>query len=298
MDPRTPAPPDDLEAALHLEVLRPDTYRGRSPSSRWPRIFGGLVVGQALAAMHRTVAERGAHSFHAYFVLPGDPALPVDYAVERIRDGGSFTTRRCVASQEDRPIFTATASFQRPEDGLGHAAAIPDVPAPEALPDEAEILARFGHAIPSPALRYLRWPRPIELRPVDPPAFLRLRPPASGAGQAVWMRCRRPLPDDPALWTAALGYLSDMTLLDASLLRHGRSVFDPDLQVASLDHALWFHAPCRPDDWLLYVEDAPWAGSGRALVRGQIFSRQGTLVASVAQEGLIRLRPPRDLPKE
>ncbi len=287
--------PRDLNAILDLEPIERTIFRGRSPQVGWQRVFGGLVIAQALVAAGRTVEGRPPHSLHGYFLLPGDPAVPIVYEVERLRDGGSFTTRSCAAIQHGRPIFSLTASFQACETGLDHAAAMPDVPPPEALPDEAEIMRRHADRMPAAVRRYFERQRPIEMRPTDLGQFLRVG--AAGPhprAQAIWMRISAPLPDDPCVQAAALAYLSDMTLLDTALIAHGRSVFDPDLQVASLDHALWFHRPVRTDDWLLYAEDSPNASGGRGFTRGQLFSRDGQLVASVAQEGLIRRRAAQD----
>ncbi len=284
---------EDLLSILDLEPIEQDIFRGRSPQVGWQRIFGGLVIAQALVAASRTVRGRAPHSLHGYFMLPGDPSVPIVYKVDRLRDGGSFTTRACVAIQHGRPIFSLSASFHGDERGFDHAAAMPDVPPPEALPSEHEIKERYGQQMPEPVRVYFERDRPIELRPVDPLRFTAR--PVSGAlprVQNIWMRTTGPLPDDPAVHAAVLAYLSDMTLLDTALIAHGRSVFDRDLQVASLDHALWFHRPCRADEWLLYAEDSPSASGARGFTRGQIFSRDGVLAASVAQEGLIRPRSP------
>ena len=282
----------DLVAVLDVAPEGADRFRGRSPAVGWRRIFGGLVVAQALVAMQRTVPARPAHSLHGYFILPGDPEVPILYAVERLRDGGSFSTRRCVASQHGRTIFALSASFHTDEpEALDHAAAMPDVPDPEALPSPADI--RSGRAGPMPAAvrAYFGRDGSIELRPADRDRFA---PPVAGearpARQAVWMRVAAPLPDDPALHRAMLAYMSDMTLLDTALVPHGRSVFDADIQAASLDHALWFHRPPRADEWLLYAEDSPSASGARGFARGAFFDRSGRLVASAAQEGLIRRR--------
>ncbi len=281
----------DLSAILDLEPIEQTIFRGRSPQVGWQRVFGGLVIAQALVAAGRTVAGRPPHSLHGYFLLPGDPSVPIVYEVDRLRDGGSFTTRSRVAVQHGRPIFSLTASFQAVETGFDHAAVMPNVPQPEALADETEIMRRHADRMPAAVRRYFERRRPIEMRPTDVGQFLRV-----GAAephpraQAIWMRILAPLPDDPCVQAAALAYMSDMTLLDTALIAHGRSVFDPDLQVASLDHALWFHRPVRAGDWLLYAEDSPNASGGRGLTRGQLFTRDGVLVASVAQEGLIRRR--------
>ena len=282
---------DDLVSILDLETLEPSLFRGRSPDVGWHRIFGGLVVAQAVVAATRTVADRPIHSLHGYFLRPGDPAASLLYEVSRLRDGGSFTTRQCTARQHGEAIFCLSASFHRPEAGFDHAATMPDVPPPDSLPDEADMLRRIAPHLPAAVRRAFERERPLELRPVDIERFVRAGTPGPHPRhQAVWIRTRSRLPDDASLHAAVLAYLSDMTLLDTVLIAHGRSVFEPDLQVASLDHALWFHRACRPDEWLLYAEDSPNASGARGLARGQIFSRDGRLVASVAQEGLVRVR--------
>ncbi|MCJ2014888.1 acyl-CoA thioesterase II [Methylobacterium sp. J-076] len=279
----------ELIAILDLERLETDLFRGQNPKTGWRRVFGGQVVAQALVAATRTVpADRPVHSLHAYFLLPGDPRVPIVYEVERLRDGHSFTTRRVKAIQNGRAIFATTVSFQIVEDGFTHLPAMPPVPGPEGLPGAREIAAAAGLALPEAIAAYFARPRPIELRPVD------LRRYRSGEGREpvfnVWLRAAASLPDDDALHRAVLAYASDMTLLDVSLIPHGRSVFDPQVQAASLDHALWFHGPVKADAWLLYAQDSPAAAGARGFARGQIFDRDGRLVASVAQEGLIRPR--------
>lgn len=281
----------DLVARLDLAPDGADRFTGHSPTLGWRRIFGGLVVAQALVAMARTAGGRPVHSLHGYFVLPGDPAEPIGYAVERLRDGGSFTTRRCVASQHGRPIFAMSASFHAPEPhALDHAEPMPDAPAPETLPSPAEMRSGSVPALPPGVRAYLGRDTPIELRPVDAARFGRRPPGPYPARQAVWMRAAGPLPDEPGLHAAVLAYMSDMTLLDTALVAHGRSVFDPDIQGASLDHAIWFHRPVRADAWLLYVEDSPSASGALGFARGSVFDRSGVLVASTAQEGLVRRR--------
>ena len=283
----------DLVDVLDLDATGADLYRGASPATDHGRIFGGLVIAQALVAMGRTVEDRPVHSLHGYFMLPGDPAEVIAYAVERMRDGGSFSTRRCVASQRGRPIFAMSGSFHRPEpDAFDHSAAMPRVPAPEDLPSREDIRAGRGPELPAPILRYLARDTPIELRPTDRGERFTARVGHRAESQAVWMRTSGALPDDPALHAAVLSYMSDMTLLDTALVPHGRSVFDPDIQAASLDHSLWFHGPFRADDWLLYAEDSPSASGGRGFARGHIFDRGGRLVASAAQEGVVRRRRP------
>lgn len=280
-------PVADLATILDLEQLEHNLYRGVSPETGWQRVFGGLVIAQALSAALRTVEDRLAHSLHAYFLLPGDPEAPIVYEVDRIRDGGSFATRRVVAIQHGRSIFSMGASFHKEEPGLSHQVAMPDVPPPEELPSEKDLKAQFIDRVPENVRRYWQRERPVELRPVDLSHYIskRKREPT----QQIWFRALGRLPDDPAAHQCALGYASDMTLLDTSLTAHGRSFFDKDLQLASLDHALWFHRPFRADDWLLYSQDSPSSSGGRGFNRGLIFARDGTLIASVAQEGLIRV---------
>ena len=281
----------DLLDILQLETIEENIFRGRSPQVGWQRVFGGLVISQALVAASQTVTDRPPHSLHGYFMLPGDPATPIIYEVERLRDGRSFATRRCTAIQHGQPIFTLAASFQTEEPGLDHALTMPDVPRPEDLPTEVELVRRFGARLPEAVRRYFERERPLELRPVD---LTRYGPQVGSAApdpiQRIWMRVTGPLGDDPAIHRAALAYMSDMTLLDTALVPHRRSLFDPSLQVASLDHALWFHRTFRADDWLLYAQDSPSSGGARGLTRGLIYAQDGTLVASVAQEGLIRER--------
>lgn len=277
-----------LMSTLTLEQVGSDVFRGVSSAAGWQRVFGGQVVGQALVAAGRTVEARPAHALHALFLLPGDPAVPIDYRVERLRDGGSFSTRRVVAEQHGRPIFTMAASFQREEAGLDHQIAAPDVPAPEDLPDEATLHARIEAEAPEPVRRYFAITRPVELRPVDLRHYLGREP--LPPHQHIWVRIRERLEDDPDLHRAAIAYLSDLTLLDTSLYAHGRQLFDADLQVASLDHAVWFHRPARADDWLLYAQESPSASGARGFNRGSLFDRAGLLIASVAQDGLIRVQ--------
>ncbi|WP_298426619.1 acyl-CoA thioesterase II [Rhodoblastus sp.] len=280
----------DFLAILDLEKIEENMYRGRSPQVGWQRVFGGLVIAQALIAAQRTVENAVAHSLHAYFLLGGDPAAPIVYQVERLRDGRSFATRRCQAIQHGRIIFTLAASFHNAEaESLDHGFAPPDTPAPEDLPDETEFMKRFGEFMPEPVRRYFQRERPIEMRPVEPGRYI-ARGMESEPLQKVWVKTSAPLPDDPSIHRAALSYLSDMTLLDTALIAHGKSVFHPDIQAASIDHALWLHRPFRADEWMLYVQDSPNASGGLGFSRGALYSRSGALIASVAQEGLIRLK--------
>jgi acyl-CoA thioesterase II len=273
---------------LDLERIEENIFRGRSPQAGWQRVFGGLVIAQALVASARTVEGRAPHSLHSYFLLPGDPSVPIIYEVDRIRDGKSFTTRRCNAIQHGRAIFSLSASFHLAEPGLEHSRPMPKVALPDELPSETEMLERYGEAIPEALRRYLSRERAIEMRPVDVSRYARHE--AGALEQNVWLRASGRLPDDPAIHRAMLAYLSDVTLIDAVLGAHGRSVMDGSLQVASLDHALWFHRPFRADEWLLYAQDSPSSEGARGLARGLIYSHDGRLVASVAQEGLIRPR--------
>jgi acyl-CoA thioesterase II len=279
---------DDLLAILDLEPLEHNLFRGRSPQVGWQRVFGGQVIGQALVAACRTVTGRGPHSLHAYFLLPGDPKVPIIYEVDRLRDGRSFTTRSVKAIQHGQAIFAMSASFHADEPGFDHAATMPEVPRPEDLPSESEMKAGVLPLMPDPVRAYYERERPIELRPVE---FARYasRDPREPRFH-VWIRATGRLPDDPAIHQCVLAYASDMTLLDASLIAHGRTVFERSIQAASLDHALWFHRPFRADEWLLYAQDSPSASGARGFSRGLIFNRSGQLVASVAQEGLIRNR--------
>ncbi|GJE76705.1 acyl-CoA thioesterase II [Methylorubrum suomiense] len=282
-------PVDTLLAILDLERLETDLFRGVSPPIGWPRVFGGQVVAQSLVAASRTVVStRAPHSLHAYFLLGGDPAVPIVYEVERIRDGGSFTTRRVKAIQKGRAIFAMSVSFHQMEAGFDHAAERPDVPGPEALRDARTLARSEGSIVPPPMLAYFTQAWPIELRPVETDRY-RDRTPKPGRYH-VWMRTTKALPEDPAIHRAVLAYASDMTLLDAALIPHGRTVFDSDIQSASLDHALWFHRPFRADTWLLYSQDTPTAVGARGFTRGTLHNEAGELIASVAQEGLIRAR--------
>jgi acyl-CoA thioesterase-2 len=278
----------ELLKILDLEPLEVNLFRGRSPQVGWQRVFGGQVIGQALVAACRTVEGRLAHSMHAYFLLPGDPKVPIIYDVERTRDGKSFSTRLVKAIQHGQPIFTMSVSFHNSEGGLDHQAKMPDVPMPEDLPNESEIRERILPQMPDPVRKYYERERPIELRPVE---FERYRGKKFEDGRFnVWIRTTGRLPDDPAIHQCVLSYASDMTLLDTALVPHGRTLFEKDFMAASLDHALWLHRPFRADDWLLYSQDSPNLQGSRGFARGLIFKRDGTLAASVVQEGLIRER--------
>ena len=274
---------------LDLEQIEQNLYRGESPNVGWQRVFGGQVIGQALVAAQRTVEEgREVHSLHGYFMRPGDPSVPIVYEVDRIRDGRSFTTRRVVAIQHGRAIFSMSTSFQIVEPGLEHFVEMPDMPQPEDLPSEKQLAEQYIDHAPEGVRKYWQRERPIELRPINMDHYIsnkKLEP-----KQNIWFRATGKLPNNPAVQQAVLAYASDMTLLDTSLFAHGRAVFDPQLQVASLDHAMWFHRPVNMEEWHLYSQDSPNSSGARGFTRGSIYSRDGTLVASVAQEGLIRER--------
>lgn len=277
-----------LLSILDLEQLEHNLYRGRSPQDGWQRVFGGQVIGQALVAAERTVDGRSAHSLHAYFMRPGDPSVPIIYEVDRIRDGKSFNTRRVVAIQHGRAIFSMSASFHLEEEGFEHQTAMPDVPSPDDLPGLNDIKEKFIDSMPANIKAYFERERPIEIRPVNTDRFFNQE--KREAKQAIWFRATDSLPDDPSLHQCALAYASDFALLDTALIPHGRLLFDPGLMLASLDHAMWFHRPVRADGWLLYTMDSPAARGARGFCRGSIFTPDGVLAASVAQEGLIRER--------
>ena len=279
----------ELLKLLDLETLGEDAFRGHSPPNAPQAVYGGQAVAQALVAAQRTVPpDRPVHSLHGYFILAGDPKTPIDYKVERVRDGKSFTTRRCAARQNGRTIFSLEASFQVVEEGFDHAIEPPEVPEPETLPTSSALADRLKSFLPRSALADLRKPSALDMRVVDPVAAFGAKP--ALVRQYFWFRIDGPLPEDDGLHRALLAYLSDMTLLNTALAAHGRTVFDRSLQVASLDHAVWFHRPARVDEWLLYAQESPSASGGRALTYGHLFTREGRLVASSAQEGLIRRR--------
>lgn len=280
-----------LLAVMDLREIEPDEagqdrFEGDSQWQPHGRVYGGQVLGQTLMAASRTVAPgRPVHSMHGYFLRPGDATQPIQFAVERLRDGRSFTARRVHALQDGHPILSMIASFQDVDEGYDHQDPVPDVPGPDDLPTTAELLGHIDH----PAAQYWSYARPIDVRHVQSPIYL--QPDSERrASQAVWMRTVAPMPDDPVLHRAVLGYASDYTLLESVLRRHGRSwaTVGP---TASLDHAMWWHRPARADEWLLYTQASPSAQGGRGLGAGRIFTQDGTLVATVAQEGMVR--PPR-----
>jgi acyl-CoA thioesterase-2 len=281
---------EKLVTLLSLERIEENLFRGQSQDLGWGTVFGGQVLGQALAAATHTVApDRHVHSLHAYFLRPGDVSKPIVYDVDRIRDGTSFVTRRVVAIQAGRPIFNLAASFHRQEDGFAHQDAMPEAPPPDGLVSEQERARVWAKGLPPPLRAKATGPRPFEHRPVEPepdPIAPETRPPH----RKVWLRATQSLADNPALHAYLLAYASDHGFLSTSLLPHGVSWLSPGMQVASIDHVMWFHRQPRVDDWLLYVVDSPVAAGARGFVRGQIFAPDGTLVVSTAQEGLIRRR--------
>jgi len=279
-----------LLGLLELEAVDDNRFRGASVDLGFRQLFGGQVLGQALSAAIQTIDdERWAHSMHGYFLRPGDPKLPVFYQVERVRDGGSFSTRRVVASQQENvPIFFASASFQKTEEGYSHQSTMPNVPPPEAVPTQLEYLKQtVGDKLPKSFLARFAFEPPVEVRQVP---HERLADGTLAPRQYIWIRANGAMPNDPAAHQRLLAWMSDISLLATALLPHGITVWDKSLQITSLDHALWFHQPLRLDEWLLYAMDSPWAGKGRGLTRGQYFNQAGELVAEVAQEGLMRKR--------
>lgn len=284
------SPMEVLLETLTLEPIADDVFKGQSINPGWQRVFGGQVVAQALVAANMTVEEdRFCHSLHSYFLRPGDPTGPIDYAVDRIRDGQSFGTRRVVAHQHGQAIFSLAASYHRDEAGLEHHIPMPEgVPMPENLMDGAELIAQAGDTMPESVRHYWQRARPVAFKPTSLAHFIskeKLAP-----LQNIWMKTTGPTPANRNLRSAVLAYISDMTLLDSALYAHGESIFSPNILPASLDHAMWFHTSNDLDDWLLYAQDSPWSGGGRGLSRGGIYTRSGQLIASVAQEGLIRVK--------
>ena len=280
---------DELVALLDLETLEDGLYRGRQPETSLQRVFGGQVAGQALAATIRTVeAGRIVHSLHAYFLRPGDPSVPILYDVERTRDGRSFSLRRVVARQHGRPIFSMSSSHQVPEEGLEHQDSMPEMTAPEDCPELGDVLATITKR---PRDDWDREWAALDVRYAgDSREGGVLNDPEHPAVARVWLRAAGHLADDPALHAAVLAYASDLTLLSASVVPHGVYIGDPRLVPASLDHAMWFHRPFRVDEWLLYDQVSPSASGGRGFATGRLFTQQGRLIASVVQEGMVRLR--------
>ncbi|MDB5986260.1 MAG: tesB [Nevskia sp.] len=285
----------DLVALLDLEPLEVNMFRGQSRDLGGKSVFGGQVIGQALVAAQRTVESSVPHSAHAYFLRPGDMELPIVYEVDRVRDGRSFSARRVQAIQHGQPILSMIASFQLPEDGAEHQSPMPDVPPPEGLRDYKELAAEWLQAAPAETQARVRDALlrqvAIQFRPVAP--WNPLQPQRHAPQQCIWFRAAGALPDDPQLHRSVLAYASDFNLLSTALMPHAFSFLAPDAAIASIDHALWFHREARVDDWLLYAMDSPSAQGARGLSRGLIYARDGRLVASVAQENLMRWRQPK-----
>ena len=279
----------DLLHLLELEQIEDNIFRGESRDIGSSRVFGGQVLGQALTAASYTVDGLEVHSLHAYFLRAGDVNAHIVYDVDRARDGRSFSNRRVVAIQHGRPIFNLAASFQVPEQGLEHHTEMPPVPGPEGLADLSEIADDVREKIPEKMRRYLTHERPFEVRPVEPIELL--SPKKTAPRRHIWVKTLGPLPDQPDLHRNLLAYLSDYQLVATATLPHGIRFEQGNVQLASLDHAMWFHRPFKLDDWLLYSMESPNASGARGLARGQFFSADGTLVASTAQEGLIRIWP-------
>ncbi len=288
----TSDPVTDLLTLLDLERLEVDLFRGQSPDEETSqRVFGGQVIAQALVAAYRTVEERTCHSLHAYFIRPGDPQIPIIYEVDRSRDGGSFTTRRVIAIQHGRQIFNMACSFHIEEQGWHHQHEMPETEGPEGLPTDRELRQRVADRVPEAFRQRFKRPNAIEIRDIDPLDMF--EPTPKPEVSHLWFRVAREIDEKPWLHHCLLAYASDMRLLGTANRPHGVSWMTGELMSASLDHSMWFHAPVNFSDWLLYTMDAPYAGGARSFNRGKIFTRDGQLVASVAQEGLMRPRKPK-----
>ncbi|MDO9432386.1 MAG: acyl-CoA thioesterase II [Pseudomonadota bacterium] len=282
--------PEILVETLALERIEVNLFRGVSPEDGPGRIFGGQVIAQSLLAAYETVEDRVCHSLHCYFIRPGDPRIPILFEVDRSRDGGTFTTRRVIAVQNGKQIFNLAASFQVAEEGFEHQAPMPDVPGPESYAAEADAQkAKMLENASEEMRRMMNRPRPIEMLGRDNYGFGR-KPKPGEPKSDTWMRAVAPIGDEARMHQVILAYASDMNLLSTAMRPHGVAWQTPGLQSASLDHAMWFHKPSNFNDWHLYTQDSPSASGGRGFVRGAIYDAQGELVASVAQEGLMRLK--------
>ena len=281
----------ELLDLLNLENLKRDVYVGQSQDLGWGRVYGGQVIAQSMVAAQNTIEtgdDRAIHSLHAYFLLPGDTNAPIEYRVERVRDGGSFSSRRVVAHQHDKPIFMMSASFQTFEEGLDHEFEMPELPGPGGLISELELRRKGAHLVPEKIRQQYTCDRPFEVRPIEPinPFDPEQKPPA----KYTWVRAVGPMPNDPTINKCVLAYTSDWGLAGTAMLPHGVSSFANKMQVVSLDHAMWFHRDFKMDEWLLYTQDSPSASRGRGFNRGNFYTQEGQLVASVTQEALIRLQ--------
>ena len=282
--------PEILVETLALERIEVNLFRGVSPEDGPGRIFGGQVIAQSLLAAYETVEDRVCHSLHCYFIRPGDPRIPILFEVDRSRDGGTFTTRRVIAVQNGKQIFNLAASFQVAEEGFEHQAPMPDVPGPESYAAEADAQkAKMLENASEEMRRMMNRPRPIEMLGRDNYGFGR-KPKPGEPKSDTWMRAVAPIGDEARMHQVILAYASDMNLLSTAMRPHGVAWQTPGLQSASLDHAMWFHKQSNFNDWHLYTQDSPSASGGRGFVRGAIYDAQGELVASVAQEGLMRLK--------
>ncbi|MBY5948767.1 acyl-CoA thioesterase II [Photobacterium rosenbergii] len=278
---------NELLNLLHLEQLEQGLFRGQSEHLGLPQVYGGQVLGQALSAAKETVDEdRQVHSFHSYFLRPGDPHKPIIYDVENLRDGNSFSTRRVKAIQYGRPIFYITASYQGEEKGFEHQSPMPNAPSFEGLMSEQQLVLAMADKLPKSAVKHFGRERPIEVRPVN--VVNPLAPKPTEAKQYLWIKANGEMPDDPRIHQYVLAYASDWGFLVTALQPHGVSLFNPQMKVATIDHSMWFHRPFRMDEWLLYAIDSPSASNSRGLVRGEIYNQKGELVASAVQEGLMR----------
>jgi acyl-CoA thioesterase-2 len=282
---------ETLVESLRLERLEVNLFRGGTPADRPGRIFGGQVIAQSLLAAYETVEERVCHSLHCYFIRPGDPKAPIIFEVDRSRDGGSFTTRRVVAIQHGQQIFNLAASFMAPEEGFEHQLPMPAAPPWQDLPDENEVRRQMAKDLPAEAKEWIDRRQPIELRSEDARTYFKTGP--KDPESMSWIRCRDPVGDDLRMHQVILAYASDMNLLSTSMRPHAVHWQTPGFQSASLDHAMWFHRPVNIENWHLYAQDSPSASGGRGFIRGSLYAEDGTLVASVAQEGLIRMRKPK-----
>ena len=278
---------EDLVRVMTLERLEVDMFRGESRDIGSPQVFGGQVLGQALMAATATVEGRLVHSLHAYFLRRGDCTAPIVYEVDRARDGNHFSTRRIVAIQHGVQIFNMAASFQAAESGLDHQLTIPDVAPPEELKDQESHYLERAHQLPPRIRQHLEVKRPFEFRPVTP--YDHLAPKKREPIRYIWFRAVDALPDGEALHRCLLAYVSDFHLLETAMFPHGISILTPRLAIASIDHAMWFHRSVRVDEWLLYSTDSPSASGARGFSRGSVFTRDGRLIASTAQEGLLRV---------
>ncbi|WP_293901836.1 acyl-CoA thioesterase II [Phenylobacterium sp.] len=287
--PETEGQDETLVETLQLERIEENLFRGTSPDNRPGRIFGGQVIAQSLLAAYETVQDRVCHSLHCYFIRPGDPTVPIVFDVDRSRDGGSFTTRRVVAIQRGKQIFNLAASFMVHEAGFEHQSEMPAGPHWSELPDEAEAMREYLKTAPEAARSWMGRSRPVEMRAVDARNYFMSGPKPPVAQN--WFRCRTPIGDDAHMHQVILAYASDMNLLSTAMRPHGVHWQTPGFQSASLDHAMWFHKPTDFNHWHLYAHDSPSASGGRGFIRGSIYAEDGTLVASVAQEGLMRMKP-------